>query len=266
MSATVGVVCYVGLGPERGGRARNDDNYLVCDAGQVAYRDGDRERVRPVEGSGTLLAVADGMGVLRDGDVAASVAVRVMAKLYGAGHPADAERALRRYLLDAHRQLHAQIGDPPQLGTTLTVAWLLDGRVAWAHVGNSRLYLYRSGALRQLSVDQTRAEFARRDNTPVHGPPDALAQGFILGSRGLGADGGLRIDAGIDSGTEVLQRGDRVLLCSDGLTGAVADAFIADVLANTPDPQAAAVACAERAVARGGRDNITVLVARVDAP
>jgi serine/threonine protein phosphatase PrpC len=93
-----------------------------------------------------------------------------------------------------------------------------------------------------------------------------LAQNFIFGSRGLGDDAELRLEAGRDSGRYRLERGDRLLLCTDGLWGAVDDVSVADVLRHTPDPQAAAVACMERAIARGSTDNITVIVARVEEP
>lgn len=269
MGYTVGIVCSVGVGPERGGREGNEDNYLVCQDSRAAWRQGDGEHVEPMPGGeGTLLAVADGMGGMQDGELASTVAVRVMAKLYAGGRPTDPERALRRYVLDTHAQLHARVGarSKVRMGTTLTIAWVIGGRAAWVQVGDSRLYIFRSGVLRRLTHDHTSREFARRDGLRAEAYPEELAQSFIFGSRGLGDDDALRLDRGYDSGSEPLRRGDRLLLATDGLTGVVDDVSIGDVLAHTPDPQAAAVACMERALARGSRDNVTVLVVRVDEP
>lgn len=268
MPYSVGVVCSVGIGPDRGGRSENEDNYLICQGGRAVWREGDAERSKPAEGRGLLVAVADGMGGHDGGELASTVAVRVLAKLYGSGAPSDPDRALRRYVLDAHRRLYERARDrgPVTMGTTLTAAWVTGGHVHWVQVGDSRLYLFRNGRIECLTTDHTRREFAQRDGRPEGHQPEALAQGFIFGSRGLGDDANIRVEAGIDSGRALLQRGDRLLLCTDGLWSVVDDVSIADVLRHTPDPQAAAVACLERAIARGSTDNITALVARVDEP
>jgi protein phosphatase len=266
MGFSIGIVCSTGVGAARGGRESNEDNYLICNARQIAYRDGDAERVEKGSGEGVLLAVCDGMGGGDHGDVAATAAVRVLAKLYRPGVPREPSRALLKYIQESHRRLYWRARDrgPVNMGTTMTVAWMLNGKVTWTQVGDSRLYLYRAGRLIQVSADQTRNEFARRDGLAPVQDGDRLAQNFIYGSRGLGDNTGLRLELGLDAGAESLQRGDRLLLCTDGLWGWVDDVSVADVLKNTPDPQAAAVACMERAIARGSTDNITVMVVRVD--
>jgi serine/threonine protein phosphatase PrpC len=265
---TIGIVCSVGIGRARGGRARNEDNYLVCTGGKVCWRDGEAEHTEPGDGEGAIVAICDGMGGHRDGEVASTTAVRVLAKLYRPGVPSDGSRAMRRYVLESHRRLHwrARESGPVTMGTTLTSVWLLNGQAAWVQVGDSRLYLFREGKLTQITADHTRNEFARRDGRA--NPPDGhhLAQNFIFGSRGLGDDSSLRMEAGLDSGAIELVAGDRLLLCTDGLCGVVDDASIGEVLRNTPEPQAAAIACLDRAIARGSTDNITVLVVRVDQP
>ena len=265
---TVGVVCSRGIGPERGGRARNEDNYLFCRGAEARYRSGDDEAVEPVDAFGILIAVADGMGGHEDGDLASSAAVRAMARLFKRGAPADPELHLHRFVLDAHRRLHAKVAElgPVKMGTTLTVIWILDGKAHWCHVGDSRLYLYREGALQLVTSDHTRAEFARRDGRPVDSDGPFLAQNFVYGSRGFGDDQGIRIDAGTDTGSMNLRAGDRLLLCSDGLSGVVEDHRIADALRETPEPQATATALMERALASGSDDNVTVVVVRVDEP
>jgi PPM family protein phosphatase len=263
---TVGVVCSRGIGPERGGRARNEDNYLICKDTEIRYLDGEQERREQGGGEGVLVAVCDGMGGHTDGDVASSAAVRVLAKLYKPGRPKDPARALLRYVKDAHHRLHwkARERGPVDMGTTLTVCWLIGNELAWSHVGDSRLYLFRDNALTQISRDHTRNEFAMRDKRTLTPDGNHLAQNFIYGSRGLGDNAQLRLEADKDGGTVTLQPGDRLLICSDGLWGQVDDPSISEVLRHTPAPQPAAVACLERAIARGSTDNITVVVISVN--
>lgn len=262
----LGLVCTVGIGAERGGRARNEDNYLVCRDSKVNWRDGDGEVSHPAPASTSiLLAVADGMGGHDDGDLASSAAVQALARLYLRPPPPDPEETLREFVIDAHRRIRARVAvnGKVTMGTTLTVAWILGGRVYWAHVGDSRLYHWRAGRITAITRDQTRGEFARRDGRPTPTHPGHLAQNFIYGSRGLGDDTALRIDKGLDTGSFPLQAEDRLILCSDGLSGRVEDAWISDLVRNVPDPAACAVSLMERAIASDSDDNITTLVLRV---
>lgn len=264
---TVGVVCSVGIGPQRGGRSRNEDNYLLCRDGRVSWREADDEVSFPVgPAPGLLFAVADGMGGHEDGELASAAAVQAMARLYARPLPADPEDALRTFVLEAHRRLRARVsnGGPVKMGTTLSVAWVLGNRAYWAHVGDSRLYHWRAGRLVRITRDHTRAEFARRDGRPEPKHPDYLSQSFIYGSRGLGDDDGLRLDRGLDSGSLTLLAGDRLLACSDGLSGRVEDALLADALTHVPDPAACAAALYDRAVAYHSDDNITAVIVRVN--
>jgi serine/threonine protein phosphatase PrpC len=265
---SVGVVCSIGVGPARGGRARNEDNYLVCRDGRLGWRDGDTEQWLQVGASPhVLLAVADGMGGHEDGELASAAAVQALSRLYARPVPLEPEETLREFLLDAHRRIRARVavGGAVKMGTTLSVAWVVNSKVYWAHVGDSRLYHWREGRLTRITRDQTRAEFARRDNRPIPSHPMHLSQNFIYGSRGLGDDAAVRIDRGIDTGAFSIRLGDRLVLCSDGLTSRVEDPWIADVVRNVPEPGPCAVALMERAIANQSDDNITVVVLRVDA-
>lgn len=264
---TLGLVCSIGVGGERGGRLRNEDNYLVCRGGQARFRDGDHEEVKSVCGQGILLAVADGMGGHAEGEIASSAAVQALARLYARGRPEIPEMDLLRFVLEAHQHIRARVSERGKvnLGTTLTTAWILDDRLYWVHVGDSRLYLFREGRLSRLTTDQTRKEFALRDHRPVSRDGDLLAQNFIYGSRGLGNDQGIRIDAGRDTGSRRLFPGDRLLFCTDGLTSEVDDLRIADALREVPTPAACAEVLLERAIAQGSTDNLTILIARVDS-
>ena len=257
----IGVVCAAGLAK---GPGDNADNYLLGVGGRVSWLEGERERVEPAGGAGTLLAVCDGMGTTPS--MASIACERVMAKLYKPGVPKSPTRTMLSYVQRSHDRLHARArrGGPVGMGSTLTLAWVLEGCVHWVQVGNSRLYLLRDGEFTRLTPDHTRAEFANRDGVTVPDRPDGLAQAFLYGSVDLGDDAGLRLEPGLDTGVEYLQVEDRLVLCTDGLWGSVDEVSMHDVLRNVPEPQAAAVGLAERARARGAVDDITVMVARVD--
>ncbi len=264
---TIGLVCSVGVGVARGGRATNQDNYLVCRDGIIRYREADSEVVQACDPhAGLLLAVADGMGGHEDGDIASASAVQAVSRLYQRPPPGDPEGTLLNFVLETHRLIRERVAGHGEvkMGTTLSVAWIVDRRVHWVHVGDSRLYLWRKGRITRITRDHTREEFARRDMRTIPPHPRYLAQNFIYGSRGLGNDAGLRVDRGVDSGSFGLQTGDRLLLCSDGLHGRVEDAHLADALLNVPEPSAASVALMERAIAYHSDDNITAMVLRVD--
>ncbi|MBX2800061.1 MAG: protein phosphatase 2C domain-containing protein [Myxococcales bacterium] len=268
MAYTIGVVCDIGVGANAGGRSRNEDNFLVCQNGGARFLSEEGvERHDGQSGEGVLVAVCDGMGGHDDGDVAAATAVRVLRKLYQPDAPRRPARVLLKYILDSHDQLHqaANKDGAVAMGTTLTVAWLVHGTVAWANVGDSRLYLFRAGDLVQLSSDQTRNEFARRDGRPTTDDGDHLVQNFIYGSRGLGDDPAIRLDHGLDSGAEILHAHDRLLLCTDGVTNALSRDEVCRVLHDVADPQQAAEQLRRVAMERGSRDNITAVVVRVDA-
>jgi protein phosphatase len=146
-----------------------------------------------------------------------------------------------------------------RMGTTLTAAWLFARRAAWVHVGDSRLYVLSNGKLRRVTTDQTGNEFARRDaKTPIS-DGDRLAQNFIYGSRGLGDDARLRLDAGVDSGTLDLGPEDRLLLCTDGITSVLDDTTIAAALRDT-DIDAAPRRLLDAALEKQSRDNVTAIV------
>ncbi|MCB9759901.1 MAG: serine/threonine-protein phosphatase [Alphaproteobacteria bacterium] len=265
---TIGVVCTRGVGPERGGRPTNEDNYLVCRNNEARYRQGDNEVVEHIRTIGILLAVADGMGGHEDGDLASTAAVRALSRIFRRGYPREPELHLHRFVLDAHRRLYRKVAElgPVRMGTTLTTCWILDGKVYWCHIGDSRLYLWRDGQITQITRDHTRAEFAERDGRAVEGDGSFLAQNFVYGSRGLGYDSSIRIDSGTDTGCLELRPRDRLVLCSDGLSGPVEDHRIADAIRETPEPQAASTSLMERALASGSDDNVTVVVARIDMP
>jgi serine/threonine protein phosphatase PrpC len=263
----LGVYCTRGIGPDRGGRLYNEDNYLLARDGGVRWRGPVGEAAQAQEVAGVLVAVADGMGGHEHGAVASEAAVQALCRLAADPRPPDAELALHTFILRAHRRLRerALARGSGNLGTTLTALWLFEHDAAWAHVGDSRLFLLRGGALTQLSRDHTRGEFAARDGRQPPPAAAALAQNFLFGSRGLGDDPGIRVDAGTDTGTLSLAPGDIFLLSSDGLHGFLAPDALARRLAADAPPDEVARRLVEDAMAAGSDDNLTALVVVVDA-
>lgn len=211
------------------------------------YPDSSGESDGPV-----TLMVADGMGGHVAGEVASRLAVNAAASI-------DVEPADR--VAAGNRAIREEVAREPGLegmGTTLTLVTLTpEGTATFAHVGDSRGYLLRDGELRQVTQDHTvAAEYValgRIDAAEAAAHP----QRHML-TRTLGLTRFVNIDE-----TDVqLEPGDRMLLCSDGLTEMVPDSRISEALADaTPDE--AAWKLIEMANAAGGVDNISVIV--VDA-
>lgn len=267
MALDFGLSSSRGIGPERGGRAFQGDNYLVAAGGRMTWRHGDGERRAEAQGPGELFAVASSEGE-GEQDLGASTAVQLLGRLFQGSPPEDPEKALRSYLLKGHERMHAHAAErgPVRVGASLTGAWFLGARVSWVQVGDSRLSLLRGGRMIRLTADHTLDEFALREGKDSVRGGQRLAQALILGSLDLG-DSRLRIDPGLDTGTMEIQDEDRYLLTTVGLHRYVDDASLAEVLRHTPSPQAASVALLERAIARGSRDNLTALVVRaISAP
>ena len=200
-----------------------------------------------------LFAVADGMGGHRGGEVASHLALETVESLARAGTGTLAEHvheANRTVFERSQRDRHVT-----GMGTTLTAARIVDGAVYLAHVGDSRAYLLRAGAFRQLTEDHTlvnrmvKAGEITADEAEVHPHRNVL-------TRALGTEA----DVEVDEAEVPLMDGDRLLLCSDGLFGMVTEDQIQAILETEPDPQHAADRLIRAANRAGGVDNITALV------
>ena len=221
----------------------------------------DRGRVRPGNEDAyaldpPLYVVADGMGGHRAGEVAARLAVDALsdrASLIGSGGGealAEAFRAANRLILAAAAEDDALRG----MATTCTAA-VVRGRVARiAHVGDSRAYLWHGGRLRQLTEDHNVvAQLVREGYLSTAEAARHPRRNVILRALGLP-------DVEIDSLEVVLDAGDRLLLCSDGLTNELDDDAIMAVLLGEPDAQAAVDRLVWLANSAGGADNVTAVV------
>lgn len=233
-------------------------NYTIATASHVGrLRDNNEDTVYPVEdGSSTgpvIVAVADGMGGHAAGEVASALAVKGATALEE-GSAVDRIQAANQAVLAAATADVSLVG----MGTTLTLAiFWPDGRLEIGHVGDSRAYLWRNERLTQLTIDHTfvRELIAQGRLTPEDAETHPRRH-MLTRTIGMGV---VRADA-LDIH---LIPGDRVMLCSDGLTNMVDDDAVKRILAHTPVPSDAVWSLVEAANAGGGHDNTTVAVVDV---
>ena len=225
----------------------------VTDTGRRRLRNEDAFICEP-----PLFAVADGMGGARAGEVAARLAA---ATLEEAGTQTRGEQGVTAMIVEANRRIWERaLADPATagMGTTVTAA-LVDtdsGTVAIGHVGDSRAYLLRDGTLEQLTTDHSLV--AELVSSGVLTPEEAERhpQRSAI-TRALGTEPTVEVEVL----TIVGQPGDLFLLCSDGLPTMLSDGNVAAALeAAERDPATAGEALVVAANARGGEDNITVVL------
>jgi protein phosphatase len=221
------------------------------------------------------LVVADGVGGASAGEVASRAAISVLVELvlqtpYWIMRPDEQlvkevqGRAARRFRAVGEALAARARADPSLFGmaTTLTLAASLGAEMVVTHVGDSRAYLFRQGRLLRLTRDHTFAQALadcgaiRPEDVATHGLRHVLTN--VIGAKGDEVNAELHHLR--------LADGDQVLLCTDGLTEMAPDAAVAEVLGR-PGPAAAACdALVELALAGGGRDNVTVVLARYHIP
>jgi protein phosphatase len=206
-----------------------------------------------------VFAVADGMGGHRGGEVASRVALESLEASF-TDASSDALVAAAR---DANEAVFERASDDPELrgmGTTLVAIAPVDDDdlVAWVHVGDSRIYLYRDGELQQLTEDHSLVEQWVREGAISPEEARSHPQRNIL-TRALG----IGSDVGIDAGTVIPYTGDRFVLCSDGLFNEIDEPRIESTLRRLADPHDASSELVRQALDSGGRDNVTVIVVDV---
>jgi PPM family protein phosphatase len=212
-----------------------------------------------------LYAVADGMGGHAGGEVAARLAVDTLRSSF---QRQPSVEGLRRAVAEANRAVWRQSQTESGLrgmGTTLTATALVrdaQGRpvIALANVGDSRAYVYSNGQAVQVTADHSLAEEKVRHGEMTEAEAAVHPHRHIL-TRALG----VASDVDVDLWELSLQHGDRILLCSDGLTNEIADERISETLDTVDDPREAARTLVRAAVEHGGNDNVTVVVLDVIA-
>ena len=243
-------------------RANNQDTFVIADLQSGDLSNPCSRKEIPLSRHGILLLVCDGMGGAAAGDVAARIAAEaIKQQLVGAG-PAVAtcpDESLKSAVWGANGAVFAEAKAHPEtrgMGTTCTAAIVLPDRLFIAQVGDSRAYLLRGGSLHLLTRDQTMAD--QLIESGVLRPEDVgtFAYRHVL-SQALGTRSTIEPIT-----SEVhLRRGDRILLCSDGLHGPVSAQEIARILGAAADINAVAQGLIQAALAAGGPDNVTVVVA-----
>jgi serine/threonine protein phosphatase PrpC len=243
-------------------REQNQDTFVIADleSGRISRPCIQTEVwiARP----GVLMLVCDGMGGPAAGEVAAQVAAAsIKQELQAEGENVGQSpvHSLKRAVLGANQAIRDEAEAHPEdrgMGTTCTAALISPDRLAIAQVGDSRAYLLRDGSLRTLTRDQTLASqlvdagLLKTDQVENFPYRNVLAQ--ALGTRASVSPVLTDLE---------LREGDRVLLCSDGLHGSVSDEAIGAILARTPDLLEASQTLIAAALAEGGPDNITVVLA-----
>ena len=230
----------------------------ASDVGRVRTVNQDLPLERP-----NLYAVADGMGGHVGGEVAARVAVETLDQAFEREPTVD---GLREAFSEANAAVWHESqsnSDLRGMGTTLTAVALVGGPegrdvLALANVGDSRAYVLSGGEMTQVTDDHSLAEERMRHGEMTEEEAAVHPQRHIL-TRALGVSA--QVEA--DMWELELRSGDRVLLCSDGLTNEVGSDEIADILREVDDPEQAAQQLVDAANGHGGADNITVVVVDV---
>jgi protein phosphatase len=260
-------------------RLANEDHFLIIRFGRtletlMTSLPADEVPMRSDEvGYGML--VADGMGGRVAGEVASRRAISTMVSLLlqtpdwiMSNEPQDIEQVMGRFA-DRYRRIHAALRnegqDDPNLtgmGTTMTLAFSLGPRIIIGHIGDSRVYIMRDGHLFQLTRDHTFAQ-ALVDMGQLTAEQAARHPARHMLTRSLGA---AEDSYHCDVQSASLADGDQLLLCTDGLTNMADDATIASILREASSSKEACQALVEKALEKGGKDNVTVALARYRIP
>jgi protein phosphatase len=231
------------------------DQYAGTDTGRQRRANEDSLLARS-----PLFVVADGMGGAQAGEVASRIAVESFR--HGLDDASQPEAALETLALAANSRIHElshSNAEHAGMGTTLTAVYVGDREVAIAHVGDSRAYCLREGELLRLTDDHSLVDELMRQGRLT--PEEAVEhpQRSVI-TRALGPEGTVEVD----TRSFRARPGDVYLLCSDGLTTMLSEEEIADVLRSHPRLRDAGEALIAAANEAGGRDNITVVLLRLE--
>ena len=247
-------------------RQKNEDGLLVVDL------NGQTTHVQPVEATitlglpGLLLAVADGMGGHRSGEVASQLCIQTLPRVLLSPRQtvdsifAQTSTALAQAVETVSQVISEEAAQNPThegMGTTLTAALLRDMHVDVAQVGDSRAYIVRRETLTQLTTDQTVANYMLAMHQEL--PADSRVGEMLV--QAVGAQSNVDV---VLTGSE-LENGDVLLLCSDGLYKVVSSSEILEIIQRPVSLKTKAERLVARANENGGPDNVTVILAEVRA-
>jgi len=261
-------------------RQRNEDHYFVARGGRhltTLLTNVPAEDI-PSQAAETcyVMIVADGMGGHSGGEVASRMAIATLMNIIL--HAPDwilrleddehAQKVMQR-AADRCQQIHEALQmrgrldpDLAGMGTTMTAALSLGDDLFVTQVGDSRAYRFRGGTLERLTRDQTQAQWLADEGVISQQDVARHRLRHVL----TNALGGFHSDVRVDIKRWKLADGDRLLLCSDGLTDMVDDAHIADVLAREAGSDETCRLLVDSALENGGKDNVTVVLASYGIP
>jgi protein phosphatase len=254
------------------GRVRdgNEDRWLVMNLNKRERLHSTHEQAQPLAPLGFLLAVADGMGGMSGGERASQLCLDTLAEELAAKLPAQgapSREALCHVLVETVRHANARIREEAAadsklkgMGTTLTAVVFGSNKLSIVQVGDSRCYLVRAGQASQLTRDQTVWEtMLASGKEPDQNLARAPWKNMLV--QAVGAQPNVEPVVSEHG----LEPGDAVVLCSDGLHRVVQADEIAAAIGREPSPGAVANALIALANERGGPDNVTVIVGRVNS-
>lgn len=208
-----------------------------------------------------LFVICDGMGGHKGGKIASAMAAQVIERQYTSNDEQDRSVALNAAIIAANQKIWQVGSDNPEyqeMGTTATAAVIEDVRLIVAHVGDSSLFLLRDGQICKITTDHTLARQMVMDGLLDEDEVRTCSYNHIL-TRAVGVQENIEID----NYTEIIQPGDQIILCSDGLTDMLAEEEMLEIMNENKaaaDPEQLARALVDAALNKGGYDNITIIV------
>jgi serine/threonine protein phosphatase PrpC len=242
------------------GRARshNEDAYAITDLASGRQLDAaGADREIDVQDRGVLLALSDGMGGAQAGEVASALVLESLQEALATEGKGPIHEQLEAAVHRANRSVMraAKIGNRAGMGATLTAVFVRGTEAFIAEVGDSRAYLLRNGRLRQITRDQSLVQLMV-DQGVMSAQEARKSPGKNVILQAVGLDGDVRVAIA----KLALRRGDRLLLCSDGVTNAVSDPELLQIMTQS-DPRSACHTMIALANDRGGDDDETAIVA-----
>lgn len=230
---------FVGLSKIGLVRQRNEDRFFI---------------------DGNVCAVTDGMGGYSGGEIASTYAVDEIRE-YLASLESVGQQDLCDAIIHANQRIVNRVASEERLagmGTTAVVTAIKDNQLYWASVGDSRLYIYRDGLLRQITTDHSMVQELLTAGEITKDEMLSHPQRNLL-TRAVGVDEVLEVDSGIES----ILPGDRILLCTDGLSGYVTDDVIASALQSSDDNMMVVELLMDTVYEVGAGDNVTIVVGTI---
>ncbi len=254
-------------------REHNEDNFIVADLTKNQRGVMEPDRTIPLGSRGMVLGVCDGMGGAAAGEVASQLAVDIIFQKMTAGDAPTNRDDLASRLVGAIEAAGLRIFSEAKLdrtrrgmGTTSTIAALVDDHLFVGQVGDSRAYILRGDKLVQATRDQSLVNQLIEAGQLTEEEAETFEHNNII-LQALGTSDSVQVDLTFVE----LKRGDTLLVCSDGLSGMVRNEEIREVLRTVEDPHEACKVLIDRANQAGGHDNVTVVISKflgegLDAP